>query len=208
MAAPPSRLGRAAYVVATGAVLLLGLLSASIRSLPMGYRGETAWQGLQFRRLEAGRYDHGRLYQQAGPRMNAWCADGRRPSVGCIEIGILGYYFQGRILDVFGLVSPEVLDVLRPDVLARLDPSCHEFPLNVLMTFRPDYIVAVPLYLKRTPPPFLEIYRPIPWPDLPLRVFVRRDLMDPMAQAAGARGVGAGNLAPSPPRDLGTIRCP
>ncbi len=62
------------------------------------------------------------------------------------EIGALGYYFHGRILDGLGLVSPEALR-FHPNPLRR-GPIFGAIPPQLVRDLRPEYVVAMDIFAE------------------------------------------------------------
>ena len=135
--------------------------------------------GLAFRYRGAGPDSREVLYVEAARAMNPRIGGYRDLTVGCIEIGIFGYYFEGKILDSFGLVSPEALDALDPEIAANLDQASREHPWNVFMVLKPEYVLAAPIWIPDPPPAFLEAYREVFDDGTRLQLFARRDILNP-----------------------------
>jgi hypothetical protein len=81
------------------------------------------------------------IYRLAG----AWLRDHTPPeaSVGALEVGIIGYYTERRMVDFAGLIQP--------DVALRLTPSSSydEAAVWAASQYRPDYLVLRPGMLPR-----------------------------------------------------------
>ncbi len=154
--------------------LLLSSLTASGQAITVLFRGETPREGLKFRFMGVQPGDREPDYIRIARTMNSWIVENQR--VGCLEIGIFGYCFKGKVLDSFGLVSPEVLKTLQPEAQEALDEPCRKHPLSVFMTLRPEFIMSARLWLRDTPPSFRAIYDEIPTPGWSLRLFVRKDV--------------------------------
>lgn len=171
---------RTACVAAISAAFAaISLLTASNLSISRGFRAETAWDGLAFRYRDIKPKDLEALYMQSAARMNRWIEGNHQRRVGCPEIGIFGYHFKGRVLDAFGLVSPEVLEVSNPQVAAQVPESCRGvFPLDIFLVTRPEYILSADMFIPPIPPAFEEVYTELVWPDIPLRLFARNDMLD------------------------------
>jgi hypothetical protein len=85
------------------------------------------------------------LYRYVAERV----LDDRGCTLGATEIGALGYYYRGPILDLVGLVSPEVTRRPMPDVLDAVRPcwivsyDTHLDPaLRTAPAFAGNYIIA------------------------------------------------------------------
>ena len=110
----------------------------------------------------------------------------------CIsEIGAFGYYFQGKILDGIGLVSPEVFPY--HPLPASMNGA---IPPRVVEDFKPEFVVSMDIFAEAlfVDPWFRENYRligrwpwfggPVRWRDLPdalwgsveMRAYRRRDI--------------------------------
>jgi hypothetical protein len=73
---------------------------------------------------------------------------GRR--VAAPEIGALGYYFEGPILDVCGLVSPEVIPYLPVPMSERKFAKDGVIGREIVFDFAPDLIVTMELFARRS----------------------------------------------------------
>ncbi len=124
---------------------------------------------------------HSRVYQYVNI---ARFLDSRvRPDeiVCAAEIGALGYYHHGRILDAIGLVSPEALRY-HPNPLRR-GPLLGAIPPRLVRDLRPEYVVAMDLFAEYVwaDPWFGQNYvligrwpwfgGPVRWHDLPTLVW-------------------------------------
>ena len=173
-----------AYPVITVCFLVLSLVTASRRSLAFEFRGESATSALAFRFRDPEPGSREVQYRRAAETLNAWIDGDETQTVGCTEIGIFGYYFEGRILDAFGLVSPQALEVMRPEVEAALDEAFRPFPLNVFMRSRPEYILTASMFLPAMPEEFFSVYEEIHRADIALRIFVRKDIFETLGDAS------------------------
>jgi len=75
-------------------------------------------------------------------------------SVLISEIGIFGYFYQGKVIDSVGLCSPEVLRFYPPPADDIRAPSGKVYtkannivPLNMVLTLKPDFLVNSPGYI-------------------------------------------------------------
>lgn len=76
------------------------------------------------------------------------------------EIGALGYYCDATILDTVGLVSPQAIP-FNP-VNAALTDTNYAVPEPLIYAFKPDYIVALEIFVRKTLLPserFRGLYR-------------------------------------------------
>jgi hypothetical protein len=119
-------------------------------------------------------------YLKAAALINRWIGGDRTVEVGCTEIGIFGYYFKGRILDTYGLVSPEALRVENPQDAQRLPNDSREFPVNVLMLERPEVVMMAQGFALQRSKSFADVYEAVPDPGVDLQIYVRRDRKDLM----------------------------
>lgn len=79
-------------------------------------------------------------------------------TIGCTEIGIIGFHYEGRIFDAYGLVSPEALNVLQPNVLAALPAGCRAFPVNTFTANKPELIVSYGMFMGDITADFMKRY--------------------------------------------------
>lgn len=153
--------GQVFYRLATPALVLLHFLSSAHDGM-MGVHltgHESFRQALAYRAIPAAGKDRELEYIEVAREFNALApAQGPAPRVGCMEIGIFGYYYKGPVLDAFALVSPEALEILKPEVQKTLPPSCRDFPYNVFMHFKPPYIMSAGIFLRDEPKEFLDAY--------------------------------------------------
>lgn len=157
-------LGPVFYRLALPGLVLLYAFSgaASGRALNVLENGNvSAWEGLKYRLKASTMLNREPHYIAIAKAFNELVPEGDRAQVGCVEIGIFGYYFHGRVLDVFGLVSPEVLDVLKPEVREKLPASCRVFPWDIFMHFKPEYVMSTTAFLADAPAEFLKLYERI-----------------------------------------------
>lgn len=61
------------------------------------------------------------------------------------EIGTLGYYFRGRILDTVGLVSPEAIGHNPADLSGT---GGYSIPPDLIEEQKPDFVVSYELFIK------------------------------------------------------------
>lgn len=117
---PPG--GARAAALALGAALLLPIAAPSV-----------AWLARQWGRPPDPRFA---VYARAGRFLAARAPGGaRRATVAAVEIGVLGYVSDLRVLDLAGLVSPQVLAVRGTDRLPALVAAA-----------RPQFLVDVPAF--------------------------------------------------------------
>jgi arabinofuranosyltransferase len=80
-------------------------------------------------------------YQAAGEWLRAHTSPDA--SVGALEVGVLGYYAQRRMIDFAGLLQPQVALRLTPDT------TYDDAAIWAIQHFQPDYIVFRPDTLPR-----------------------------------------------------------
>jgi hypothetical protein len=90
---------------------------------------------------------HARVYQYAA--IARWLNARARPTerVCLSEIGALGYYYHGRVLDGLGLVSPEALRY-QPTAL-RSSPLRGAVPPALVHDLRPEYVVSMDIFAEQ-----------------------------------------------------------
>ncbi|MCH8333138.1 hypothetical protein IIC65_04335 [Candidatus Sumerlaeota bacterium] len=166
-------------------MLVLWMLGLSGSARVEGYfDGQTLARSLTFRFLEASPLDRHLAYIRAADTFNRFLGGDSQAKVACIEIGVFGYYFKGSILDVYGLVSPEVLDVTKAEVYETLEESSRVHPWNVFLIHRPEYIMGAHLFLQNEPPGFDQAYTEVHVPESYLRIYVRNDVLESLAGKA------------------------
>lgn len=165
-------LAEAAFVL----LMLLSMRTLAFHAARSGRLvGEGAWESLQFRYRALAPTEKEIQYAQIAERLREIRDRHPEARVACTEIGIFGYYFGGNVLDIYGLVSPEALEVTEPLVHEKLPSSCREHPLNVWMAHKPEVIMSAWRWVPRLPEEFQAEYEEASWNDTELAVFVRRD---------------------------------
>lgn len=138
---------------------------------------DTLREQLAFRFKPLGASDREIEYVAIADMLRTWNTPGLpQLTVGCTEIGIFGYWYRGPLLDFFGLISPEVLDVLEPEVKQTIPPRCHKFPYAAIMHFRPEVVMTHPMFIPPEPPEFQTLYQRLQL-DQRVGVWVRRDMI-------------------------------
>ena len=111
-------------------------------------------------------------YRKAAEQLNAVCSES--DTLAAPEVGSLGYYYKGRVLDACGLVSPEAFDFLPVPPSQRIDPTAGAISVDFVKHTRPDYVVAIPAFtlmsLGRSPW-FAENYELMATAPLPIPCF-------------------------------------
>ena len=106
------------------------------------------------------------------------------------EVGSLGYYYKGRVMDACGLTSPEALPFLPVAASERFSPECGAISLELVQSLQPDVIVTMgtfaglSLYDDRW---FQQTYKRVKTFDLPqpawntptVDVYIRADHLQP-----------------------------
>lgn len=79
-----------------------------------------------------------RFYRSIGE----WIEDNTKPeaSIGVLEVGIIGYYGDRRMIDFSGLIQPSIAEHLTPLT------SYEEAALWGIKTFNPDYLIIPPAW--------------------------------------------------------------
>ena len=140
-------------LIVVGAIGLRQALALIIR----GHRRNSqpaaimAW-GLVLLIYVAGTIEYGREYgrnvadiDRMHVEMARWIAE-HTPTdavVASHDVGALGYFSRRRVVDTAGLITPEVLDYLRPGA------SADDGVLEYLREVRPDYLVIMPTWYPR-----------------------------------------------------------
>jgi hypothetical protein len=137
-----------------GLIVLLGLGISSISNSPppnspfLGIwgrpgGGQIAMLALLFYLVLAQVYDLGQLRQRPDNRLviypvvGEWLRDHTPPqaSVGTLEVGLIGYYSQRRMIDFAGLIQPQVSNQLTTHT------TYEDAALWAVEHYRPDYLV-------------------------------------------------------------------
>ncbi|HYE18931.1 MAG TPA: hypothetical protein VEA69_10835 [Tepidisphaeraceae bacterium] len=87
-------------------------------------------------------------YRTVAERLNAHIRPGDR--VAAPEIGALGYYLRGRILDAVGLVSPEATPYHPVPTTQRSGPGSGMIPGDLIDARQPEWIVTMPTFAARS----------------------------------------------------------
>ena len=111
-------------------------------------------------------------YRDAALRLNALAP--ASATVAAAEIGALGWFWHGRILDGCGLVSPQAIPFLPVPAAARPDFRTSPIPAGLVEGERPEFVVSMPLFVATTlqrSREFMRDYRLIAEVPLPKRVW-------------------------------------
>jgi hypothetical protein len=71
-------------------------------------------------------------------------------SVAAPEIGALGYYFNGRVIDACGLVSPEIIPFLPVPPDQRAGPAVGALSVEMVQATDPDWVVSMPIFVRES----------------------------------------------------------
>jgi len=120
-------------------------------------------------------------YRGAAEWLNRACSLSDR--VAAPEIGALGFYFKGKILDACGLVSPEAIPFLPVPASQSLSSDVGTISLDLVKAERPEWVATLPFFAERSLLPsrwFHAHYRhaarvplPEPWQNDAILVFRR-----------------------------------
>jgi hypothetical protein len=93
----------------------------------------------------------GRLRCNTYKRAAEWINARRRAgeTVLAPEIGALGYYLHGPLIDACGLVSPEAIRYLPVPPSERLGGDIGSIPLALVRDLQPDFIVTLPVFARK-----------------------------------------------------------
>ena len=87
-------------------------------------------------------------YRDAAQRLNAMCAPSDR--VAAPEIGALGFYFNGCLLDACGLVTPQALPFLPVPPEQRLSAVDGAISVDFVKALEPEWVVTMPHFAQRS----------------------------------------------------------
>ncbi len=166
----------AASAIAFGLILMLG--QSNIAAESEHFIGEGRFERHGFRIRERDVLDRLNLYAQAGRVMESWRVEMPEAVASTPEIGVFAWYYRGKVLDPYALVSPEALDVLTSEGRAKLDDEARDYhPVNVYILHEPEFVMTSGLFLPSIPKAMAERYVEVPRQDVPfLRLFVRKDV--------------------------------
>lgn len=86
------------------------------------------------------------VYKEVGDYLNHTTTN--RALIASPELGMLGYSLNGQILDLGGLVSPELLKYYPVPVAQRFPQSNYTIPVQAIIDIRPDYVVLMDIFAK------------------------------------------------------------
>ena len=87
-------------------------------------------------------------YREAAERLND--AAGPADSVAAPEIGSLGFYYRGRVLDACGLVTPEAIPFLPVPDDQRAGPMNAAISVEFVQATDPEWVVTMPGFADRS----------------------------------------------------------
>ena len=129
-------------VIASGAPLLLGIwmlwnIAVSWSDTYYKSRGSFASLGR--------RYDNATLRIKAYRRAAEWLNRNAEPdsTVLSAEVGSLGFYYRGPVIDACGLVSPESVNYLPVPPAQRVAPEASAVNAELVRNLKPDYVVSM-----------------------------------------------------------------
>jgi hypothetical protein len=90
----------------------------------------------------------GRLRCKTYREAAEWINQRRGPgeTVMAPEVGALGYYLKGNLIDALGLVSPEAIPYLPSPANERVGGAFGSIPLAFVRDAQPEYIVTMPVF--------------------------------------------------------------
>lgn len=126
-------------------------------------------------------------YREAALWLNRIVPDDHQ-RVAAAEVGALGYYYRGPLIDACGLVSPEALPFLPAPDSERASPRDGVIPTGLVQRLQPPLVVTIATFARYSiyrDPWFGENYSlirqfPLPmplWGSTAVDVFLRNDLL-------------------------------
>jgi hypothetical protein len=93
----------------------------------------------------------GRLRCKTYREAAEWLNSRRKPeeTVLAPEIGALGYYLEGNLIDACGLVSPKAIRYLPVPANERISGDIGPIPLALVRDMQPDFIVTMPVFAEK-----------------------------------------------------------
>lgn len=71
-------------------------------------------------------------------------------SVASPEVGALGFYYSGRMIDAAGLVSPEAIRFLPVPEDQRMGPAAGAISEDLVRSTFPDWVVTMPIFAQNS----------------------------------------------------------
>lgn len=127
-------------------------------------------------------------YAQAAEQLNAQLAPGDR--VASPEVGSLGYYLKGRVLDASGLVSPEAHAYLPVPIEQMVYADSGAISVDLVRGTLPEWVVTLPRFAAKsllasewfranyTPRPAVRLLKPC-WGSDQILIFRRASQTSP-----------------------------
>ncbi len=88
-----------------------------------------------------------KTYREAAQWLNGQRGPGE--TVMAPEIGALGYYLKGNLIDALGLVSPEAIPYLPTPASERVGGAYGSIPLAFVRDAQPEFIVTMPVFASK-----------------------------------------------------------
>ena len=87
-------------------------------------------------------------YRRIGEELSALTSGAA--SLAAPEVGALGYYFAGRVIDACGLVSPEAIQFLPVPPDQRMGPTVGSISVDLVQSTNPDWVVSMPIFAEKS----------------------------------------------------------
>lgn len=87
-------------------------------------------------------------YERIGKYLTA--LTGGHASVAAAEVGALGYYYTGPMIDACGLVSPEAIRFLPVPADQRAGPAVGAISTDLIQSAFPDWVVTMPIFAQKS----------------------------------------------------------
>ncbi len=116
-------------------------------------------------------------YRKTAEELNQVVDDQTR--VAAPEIGSLGYYFKGKLLDGCGLVSPEVIPFLPVPDEQRFNSMIGALSIELIQATEPEWIATMPIFANMSlfPSPwFQENYEVVGRVPLPKEIWMSNEI--------------------------------
>ena len=87
-------------------------------------------------------------YERIGKYLSA--LTGGHDSIAAAEVGALGYYYRGPMIDACGLVSPEAIQFLPVPPDQRAGAAVAAIPTDLIQSTNPDWVVTMPIFARES----------------------------------------------------------
>lgn len=176
-----------AAVAAVGVAFVLMLAHSNVAARSSYFVSEGRFERHTFRMLPRSPLDRLNLYAEAARAMERWRGAVPEAVASTPEIGVFAWFYRGRVLDPYALVSPEALDVLDPAGQEQLGGEMKDYhPVNVYVLKQPEFVMTSELFLPRVPEALKAAYTEVRPENVPfLRFFVRSDVLPRVMEKAG-----------------------